>query len=182
MDKIKKYTEMLMELPQITTAKHLKSVESAITTSWGKDPWTEKQIVVDCCQNYRDSLVEAKKNISDVKITVSGDQITVFGPVVYNLQKLFYVGSDKADKEFLVGQNGEGQKKAFSDMARLGVFDPINLSGKQALIVGVGEEVEGTDLRPLVYHYFSINDVKGSYLIIDTISKKLKDEFKKGQT
>jgi len=51
MDKIKKYTEMLLELPQITTAKHLKSVESAITTSWGKDPWTEKQITVDCCQN-----------------------------------------------------------------------------------------------------------------------------------
>ena len=66
MDKIKKYTEMLMELPQITTAKHLKSVESAITTSWGKDPWTEKQISVDCCQNYRDSLVEAKKNIRNV--------------------------------------------------------------------------------------------------------------------
>ena len=177
---IKKFEDTLLELPQIKFAKHIKSVESAITTSWGADPWTEKQIAIDCLQNYRDAQVEAGKEISNVKVSVIDDQITVYAPTTYNLKKLFYVGSDKAENDLTIGQNGEGQKKAFSDLARMGILNPINLSGEQALIVSIGKEIEGTELRPLVYNYFTINDVEGSYLIINTISKKLKDEFRIG--
>ncbi len=180
MNNISKIKNLLLELPQIKFAKHIKSVESAITTSWGADPWTEKQIAIDCLQNYRDAQVEAGKEISNVKVSVIDDQITVYAPTTYNLKKLFYVGSDKAENNSTIGQNGEGQKKAFSDLARMGVLNPINLSGNQALIVSIGKEIEGTELRPLVYNYFTINDVKGSYLIINTISKKLKDEFREG--
>jgi hypothetical protein len=57
MNKIKKFKEMLLELPQINFAKHVKSVESAITMQWGAVPWNEKQICIDILQNYRDSQV-----------------------------------------------------------------------------------------------------------------------------
>ena len=74
---IKKFEDTLLELPQIKFAKHIKSVESAITTSWGADPWTEKQIAIDCLQNYRDAQVEAGKEISNVKVSVIDDQNNV---------------------------------------------------------------------------------------------------------
>ena len=175
-----KLKELLLELPQINFAKHIKSVESAITMQWGAVPWNEKQICIDILQNYRDSQVEANKDISDIKIIVDGDQIRVFAPTIYNLEKLYYVGSEKSNNPQLCGENGEGIKKAWADLARLGIFNPISLSGKMALIVSIGKEVTGSSLRPLIYNYYSINDVKGSYSIINTISKKLKDEFKVG--
>ena len=57
--------------------------------------------------------------------------------------------------------------KSFSDLCRHSIYDPICISGSQALVVGVGEEVKGTELRPLVYHYFEINKIEGSYLILN---------------
>ena len=45
----------------------------------------------------------------------------------------------------------------------------------------MGDEVKGTELRPLVYHYFEINKIKGSYLILNKVMKKeFKDAFKSG--
>ena len=54
------------------------------------------------------------------------------------------------------------------------------MSGDQALIVSVGKEVPGTELRPLIYNYFKINKVKGNYFILNTIDKKLKQAFQFG--
>ena len=74
----------------------------------------------------------------------------------------------------------KGIKKVFSDLARIGIFHPVLLSGDQALIVSVGKEVPGTELRPLIYNYFKINKVKGNYFILNTIDKKLKQAFQFG--
>ena len=178
---IERYIEMLKDLPQVKYAKHLKSVTSSVTTNWGAEAWSPLQISLDCYQNFRDSCVSAKIDISNVKTEIKGDQISIYAPPEYNLEKLYYIGSQKADEENQVGINGEGQKKVFSDLCRHSIYDPICISGSQALIVGVGDEVKGTELRPLVYHYFEINKVKGSYLILNKVMKKeFKDAFKSG--
>ena len=66
-------------------------------------------------------------------------------------------------------------------MARMGITNPIMISGEQCLIVSVGKEVPGTDgLRALVYNYFKINKLKGNYFIINTLDKKLKKAFEFG--
>ena len=58
----------------------------------------------------------------------------------------------------MIGMHGEGYKMCVVGLARMSVFDPINISGSDALIVSVGEEDEETGLRPLDYHFFKIND------------------------
>ena len=86
-----------------------------------------------------------------------------FAPNEYSLEKLYYIGSVKSEKEVRqIGAHGEGIKKVFSDLARIGIFHPVLLSGDQALIVSVGKEVPGTELRPLIYNYFKINKIKGN--------------------
>ena len=39
MDNINKLKDMLLELPEVKSAKHTKSVESAVTTAWGEECW-----------------------------------------------------------------------------------------------------------------------------------------------
>ena len=91
---------------------------------------------------------------------------------------MYYIGSTKSEKDVRqIGAHGEGIKKVFSDLARIGIFNPVLLSGEQALIVTVGKEVPGTELRPLIYNYFQINKLKGNYFILNTIDKKLKQAF-----
>lgn len=178
---IERYINLLKELPQITQAKHLRSVTSSVTTNWGAEAWSPLQISLDCYQNFRDSCISAKIDISNVKTEIKGDTISIYAPPEYNLEKLYYIGSQKSEEENQVGINGEGQKKVFSDLCRHSIYDPICISGSQALVVGVGEEVKGTELRPLVYHYFEINRIEGSYLILNKVMKKeFKDAFRSG--
>ena len=177
---VDKYQELLEELPFIKSVKHIKSAESSVTTSWGAEPWTEDMISRDILQNFRDALVQAKKNVDQVKISTENDQISVYAPTEFSLAKLFFIGSQKSELDNQIGVNGEGFKKCVSDLARQGIYNPINISGDEALIISVGNEVPGTDLRPLVYHFFKINKVEGSYFILNTISKKLKKAFEYG--
>ena len=75
--------------------------------------------------------------------------------------------------------HGEGYKMCVVSLARMSVIDPINISGSDALIVGIGKEDPETNLRPLVYHYFKINEQDGTYFIINTLSPELKKAFAK---
>ena len=67
---IERYIETLKDLPQIKHAKHLKSVTSSVTTNWGAEAWSPLQISLDCYQNFRDSCVSAKIDISNVKTEI----------------------------------------------------------------------------------------------------------------
>ena len=62
------FSEQSFVAPYKFTGLQALSVESAITMQWGAVPWNEKQICIDILQNYRDSQVEANKDISDIKI------------------------------------------------------------------------------------------------------------------
>lgn len=178
---LKKLEELLLELPEIQSAQHIKSVESSVTTGWSSEIWSDEMISRDILQNTYDGCIEAEIDVEKIKISTDNDQVKIFAPNEYNLEKLFYIGSVKSEsKKNLVGAHGEGIKKCFSDLARKGIFNPIIISSDKALIVSVGKEVEGTELRPLIYSYFRINKLKGNYFILNTIDKKLKQSFKFG--
>ena len=182
MSNIKKLKELILELPEIKSAKHIKSVESAVTTAWSEEIWNHDMIARDTLQNMYDGCIESKLEIEQIKINTDNDQIRVYAPNEYNLEKLYYIGSSKSEKEYRqIGAHGEGIKKCFSDLARMGIFHPILISSNKALIVSVGKEISGTDsLRPLVYNYFQINKLKGNYFILNTIDKKLKKAYEFG--
>jgi len=171
MTDINKFKDLLLEVPEITSAEHINSVPSAITTSWSEEIWTEDMIARDTLQNFYDGCTENKLPISDIKISTDNDTVKIHAPNEFNLEKLYYIGSTKPEAESqMIGAHGEGGKKVFSDLARMGVFNPVLLSGDKALVVSVGNEVPNTDgLRPLIYNYFSINKLKGNYFIIKTI-------------
>ena len=46
----------------------------------------------------------------------------------YSLEKLYYIGSSKTEQENMIGAHGEGVKKCLSDMARMGITNPIMIS------------------------------------------------------
>ena len=181
MDNIKKLKGIILELNEVTEAEHIKSITSSVTTSWGEEIWDHEKISRDILQNARDGVVSAKMDINQIKISTDDDQIKVYAPNEYCLEKLYYIGSSKTEQDNMIGAHGEGVKKCLSDMARMGITNPVIISADQCLIVSVGKEVPGTDgLRALVYNYFKINKLKGNYFIINTLDKKLKKAFEFG--
>ena len=176
-----KLKELLLELPEIKFAELIKSVESSVTTGWSQEIWSDSMISRDILQNTYDGCIESEIDVGKIKISTDNDQVRIWAPNEYNLEKLFYIGSVKSEsKQILVGAHGEGVKKCFSDLARKGIFNPIIISSDTALIVSVGKEVKGTELRPLIYSYFRVNKLKGNYFILNTIDKKLKQSFRCG--
>ena len=178
---IEKYQNMLTDLPNVNKVKHVESKTSNITTSWGAQPWDELMVSRDILANFYDGCIEAKLSIDNVKISTKNDQIIVSSPKTkFALRKLFFLGSTKTEKEDMIGQHGEGYKMSVVSLARMSIYDPINISGSDALIVGVGNKCEETGLRPLIFHFFKINEQNGSYFIINTLSDKLKKAFEFG--
>lgn len=179
---IEKYENMLLELPNVTKVKHIESKVSNITTSWSATGWTPFQIARDIGANFYDSCVENKLPIDNVKVSTKNDQVVMHSPKTkFSLKKLFFLGSRKSELEndSIVGCHGEGFKMAVVSLARLSVYDPINISGSDALIVGIGKEDPETKLRALEYHYYKINEQNGTYFIINTLSPEIKKAFEK---
>ena len=58
-------------------------------------------------------------------------------------------------------------------MIKMGVHDPINISGDQAVVISVGPEVI-EDMRPLVYHWFKITKQNHTMFVVNTYNKELK--------
>ena len=182
MTDINKLKEILLELEEIKNVEFLKSVPSAVTTSWSEEIWTEDMIARDSIQNFYDGVIENNIEIDKIEISIVKDTIKIYAPNEFNLEKLYYLGSTKSESDVQqIGAHGEGGKKVFSDLARLGVYNPVLISGDKALIISVGDEVENTNgLRPLIYNYFKINKLNGNYFIIKTINKKIKKAYQYG--
>ena len=162
MTDVNKLKEILLELEEIKNVQFLKSVPSAVTTSWSEEIWTEDMIARDSIQNFYDGVIENNIEIDKIDISIVKDTIKIYAPNEFNLEKLYYLGSTKSESDVQqIGAHGEGGKKVFSDLARLGVYNPVLISGDKALIISVGDEVENTNgLRPLIYNYFKINKLK----------------------
>ena len=138
MNNIKKLKDIILELKEVSEVEHIKSIESSVTTSWGEELWDHEKISRDILQNARDGIVSAKMDIDQIKITTNNDQIKVYAPNEYSLEKLYYIGSSKSEQENQIGAHGEGVKKCLSDMARMGIYNPIMISGDRCLVVSVG--------------------------------------------
>ena len=177
---IEKCKNLLLDLPNVKEAEHVESKVSNITTAWSHKAWSPEQIARDIGANFYDGCVEAKLPIDNVKVTTDHDQVVVHSPnTKFSLKKLFFLGSNKTGESREIGKHGEGFKLSIVSLARISVFDPINISGSDALIITIGNEDEETKLRPLVFNYFKINEQNGTFFIVNTISDELKKAFKK---
>ena len=169
--------QLLIDLPDVTNADFVKSITSSVTTKWGVE-WNEELIARDIIQNFRDANLD---NINDVEIKINKDLVCVKATNEFDLRELFFVGSNKKDDPNTIGQYGEGFKAAIVSMIKMGIDCPISISGDMACIISVGDQVDSDlDLRPLVYNFFKINKLKGSYFYISTYNDKLKSAFKFG--
>src|SRR5687768_6588526 len=79
---------------------------SSVTTSWGVD-WTEEFISRDLWQNFFDAN---RDRLSEINVLVERQTVTISAPKAMELERLFYLGSEKADED--VGKYGEGFKVA----------------------------------------------------------------------
>ena len=127
-------------------------------------------------QNFRDANL---KEIDKIDIKVHDDQILVSAKNSFDIRKLFYMGSNKSGDDETIGEYGEGFKAACVSMIKLGINDPISISGDNAIIISVGKAVV-ENMRPLIYHYFKINKQNSTIFSVNTYDEKLKKAFKFG--
>ena len=67
---INKLKDLILELPEVKSIEHLKSVESAVTTSWGEEVWDHHKLSRDCLQNMVDGCVESNLDIDLIKLSL----------------------------------------------------------------------------------------------------------------
>jgi hypothetical protein len=148
---------------------HRHSRTSSVTTSWGVN-WDEEFIARDLLQNFFDAN---RDGLAKVKVAVEGSTVTVFGPAPMELERLFYLGSEKGDDD--IGKYGEGFKVAAVCLLRDHDIHPIVASRDDVLCIRMDQEqVAGTALRPLVYDFFTTTvPVNGTKLILRGCSQKL---------
>ena len=148
---------------------HRHSRTSSVTTSWGVN-WDEEFIARDLLQNFFDAN---RDRLAEVKVTVESSTVTVFGPAPMELERLFYLGSEKGDDD--IGKYGEGFKVAAVCLLRDHDIHPIVASRDDVLCIRMDpEQVAGTALRPLVYDFFTAAaPVQGTQLVLRGCSQKL---------
>lgn len=164
----------LMDLPSVKSAKFIATHTSSVTTAWGVN-WSEDYIARDILQNFHDAN---KENINSIEVTVKKDLVCVKGKSLFNLQRLFYVGSEKGEDD--IGQYGEGFKAAIVSLIKRGVSLPISVSGDEAVVIRVGEEINNTALCPLVYDFFKVNKHNGTMFTFNTNNPEMKNAFSFG--
>src|SRR5262245_20119424 len=96
----KKSLEILNRLKLGRNVRHSKSGTSAVTTAWGVN-WDEVLVARDIMQNFYDAN---RDHIHDVNVQTTGSTVTVSAPAAYNLERLFYLGSEKGPDD--VGHYG----------------------------------------------------------------------------
>ena len=169
---IEKYRNLILDIPGIKSAEYLNSTTSSVTLSWGVE-WSPDYIARDIIQNFRDAN---HNEINSINVKTNNDQIVVSAESTFDLRKLLFLGSNKAGDDEAIGQFGEGAKAAYVSMIKMGVYDPINISGDQAVVISVGPEVI-EDMRPLVYHWFRIPKQNQTLFVVNTYNKELKKAF-----
>lgn len=151
---------------------------SAVTTAWGVD-WDETYIARDLMQNFFDANRSALDKIIIRKI---GNDVVISAPAEFNLERLFYLGSEKGAND--VGHYGEGFKVAATCLLRDHAVTPIAMSGHDVAVLRVAHRtVAGTHLSPIEYDFYN-NDcpVSGTVLLLPGCSVKLVKALEQGLT
>jgi hypothetical protein len=152
------------------------SLTSAVTTAW-RVYWSEDNIARDLMQNFYDAN---RGSLSEVKVKVKGSDVVISGPAAFNLERLFYLGSEKGEDD--AGEYGEGFKAAVLNLLRDHQVEVVALSGKRCLRIRLSEEtVEDTTLQPLVYDFYCLPKMfAGSALLLDGCSGELTKALENG--
>lgn len=156
---------------------HVKTLTSAVTTAWGVD-WDETYIARDLMQNFFDAN---RDRLSEVRVASNGPDAAVSAPTPFNLERLFYLGSEKGDDD--VGHYGEGFKVAATCLLRDHNVTPIARSGRDVLCLRIAEEAVGgtAQLRPIEYDFFRCDeDIAGTRLDLIGCSGKLRKAVLEG--
>lgn len=153
--------------PDLLRLTHSRT--SSVTTSWGVD-WDEDFIARDLWQNFFDAN---RHCLGALKVTTMGRTVTLAGPTSMELERLFYLGSEKGEED--LGKYGEGFKVAAVCLVRDHDINPIIESGRRAVRVRTDEQsVSGTAMRPLVYDFYECDQpFAGTRLILKNCSEKL---------
>ena len=127
-------------------------------------------IARDIMQNFYDGN---RDDLDKVGVTVAGNMVTVSAPASYELERLFYLGSEKGPQD--VGQYGEGFKAAATCLLRDFHVTPIAQAAAQIVCIRISDKpVPGTELYPLLYDFFTTDKpYDGTRLILPGCSKRL---------
>jgi hypothetical protein len=155
---------------------HTKTVTSSVTTAWGVN-WDHELVARDLMQNFFD---DNRHQVSKVKIEANRDDIRVSSPKSFNLERLYFLGSEKGAND--VGKYGEGFKAAATCVLRERGTVVAAASDKQVVRIRIDDEpVQGTKLYPLVYDFFTASTpYPGNVLIIHGASPKLSRAMEQG--
>ncbi len=152
-----------------TNVLFVKTLRSAVTTAWGVD-WDEVYIARDIMQNFFDAN---RGSLTQIHVEVVGKEVRITAPNPFNLERLFYLGSEKGDDD--VGQYGEGFKVAATCLLRDHSVDVVAASGHDLLRLRISHEaVRDTDIYPVEYDFYkSESEVPGTLLLLRGCSSKL---------
>ena len=149
--------------------RHVKTLTSAITTAWGVN-WDEVYIARDLMQNFYDAN---RERLAEVHVELQGPNVRITAPAPFNLEPLFYLGSEKGEDD--VGQYGEGFKAAAICLLRDHGVTPVAASGQDVLSLRIAEQaVADTRLYPVEYHFYrSAEHIPGTVLLLAGCSGKI---------
>jgi hypothetical protein len=165
-----------MGIKRTQCLEYQKTLTSAITANFAVY-WNEDNIARDLMQNFYDAN---RGSLSEVKVKVQGNGVTISGPTAFNLERLFYLGSEKGEDE--VGEYGEGFKVAILNLLRDHQVEVVAVSGDRCVHIRLSEEtVAETELRPMVYDFYHLPKLfAGSVLLLGGCSDELTKTLESG--
>jgi len=170
--------QLLRYLPIGGQIHHEKTLTSSVTTDW-RVHWDEDFIARDLLQNFYDAN---RDQVESIRVSVDGLRATISAPTGYNLERLFYLGSEKQAGD--IGQYEEGFKAAATCLLRDYRVTPVARSDNQIVVLRIAETpVAGTELYPLVYDFFTTDTpCEGTELILTGCHPRLRDALRTGLT
>ena len=152
--------------------------QRAVTTAWGVD-WDEIYIARDVMQNFFDANRDC---LNEIRVVAQGKDVRITSPSAFNLDRLFYLGSEKGEDD--IGQYGEGFKVAATCLLRDHSVDIIAASGPDVLRLRIADEpVRETGIYPVEYDFYQSDEiVPGAMLLLRNCSPKLTRAFTEGLT
>lgn len=161
--------EVLRRLKICGDLQFKRTMTSAVTTGWGVN-WDEDYIARDLMQNFFDANRDC---LDKVIVNNYGSEVIITAPTPFNLERLFYLGSEKGEDD--VGQYGEGFKAAATCLLRDYDVTPIALSGRDVAVLRVADTtIAETRLYPVEYDFYhNSSEIDGTVLVLPGCSVKL---------
>jgi hypothetical protein len=156
-------------------SEFIRTIPSAVTAEWGVK-WNEMQIARDVLQNFYDAN---RARLDEVAVTIDGRDVMITAPTGFDIERLFYLGSDKTGDS--VGQYGEGFKAAATCLLRDHGVRPIGVSGNEAVQVRLADEPVSGGFYPLVYDFYRVQPAyNGALMVLNACSPLLVRELHQG--